>query len=104
MAQAGALKWRTAESLGQVVFSLRPECIRLVATGMRPQPNDDSIARFRARILNQTFGGAMDTLELDCGISQTLRARIASPGPLSGEHEFEFRASDAIAVREEDSA
>lgn len=104
VAQAGVLKWRTAESLGQVVFSLRPECIRLVATGMRAQPNDDSIARFHARILNQTFGGAMDTLELDCGASQTLRARVASPGTLSGQHEFEFRASDAIAVRQEDSA
>jgi ABC-type bacteriocin/lantibiotic exporter with double-glycine peptidase domain len=58
----------------------------------------------RARILNQTFGGAMDTLELDCGGSQSLRARVASPGPLSGEREFEFRASDAIAVRNDDSA
>jgi hypothetical protein len=65
---------------------------------------DASTARFRARILNQTFGGATDTLELDCGTRQTVRARIASPGPLSGEHEFEFRAGDAIAVREEGSA
>lgn len=103
LALAGPLKWRTAERSSQV-FSLRPECIRLVATGTPPQPNDDSMARFPARVLNQTFGGAMDTLELDCGTPQTLRARIASPGPLSGNHEFEFRASDAIAVRDENSA
>ena len=69
-----------------------------------PQAAEDSTARFRARILNQTFGGAMDTLELDCGRQQTVRARIASPGPLGGEHEFEFRADDAIALRDESSA
>jgi hypothetical protein len=68
------------------------------------QAPEDSTARFRARILNQTFGGAMDALELDCGSRQTLRARIASPGPLGGEHEFEFRAGDAIPVCDENSA
>jgi ABC-type Fe3+/spermidine/putrescine transport system ATPase subunit len=103
LAQTGPLRWRTAETK-DAMFSLRPECIRLVATAVPPAPTDDSVAHFRARIVNQTFGGAMDTLELDCGNSQTLRARIASPGTLSGEHEFGFRASDAIAVRDEDSA
>jgi ABC-type Fe3+/spermidine/putrescine transport system ATPase subunit len=103
LARSGPLRWRTAEKSMDVVFSLRPECVRLVAPAP-PQPIDDSIARFRARILNQTFGGAMDTLELDCGRAQLLRARIASPGTLSGEHEFEFRASDAIAVRDEESS
>jgi len=104
VARAGPLSWRTAEISRQVVFSLRPECIRLVAQGATPQAAGDSTAHLRARILNQTFGGAMDTLELDCGARQIIRARIASPGPLSGEHEFEFRAGDAIAVREESSA
>jgi ABC-type Fe3+/spermidine/putrescine transport system ATPase subunit len=105
LARAGPLRWRTVETSNDVVvFSLRPECIRLVTPAAPLQPTDDSIARFRARILNQTFGGAMDTLELDCGSSQLLRARIASPGTLSGEHEFEFRVSDAIPVRDEDSA
>jgi len=104
LAQAGPLKWRTAETSSQVTFSLRPECIRLVPTGTPTQPTDDSIARFRALVLTQTFGGAMDTIELDCGSSQTLRARIGSPGTLGGQHEFEFRASDATPVRGEDSA
>jgi ABC-type Fe3+/spermidine/putrescine transport system ATPase subunit len=104
VARFGPLKWRTSEPSRCVTFSLRPECIRLVAPGVSLAATNDSVTRFRARILNQTFGGAMDTLELDCGNSQTLRARIASPGTLSGEHEFEFRASDTIAVRNEDSA
>ncbi|HKD64730.1 MAG TPA: ABC transporter ATP-binding protein [Candidatus Acidoferrales bacterium] len=104
VARAGPLAWRTAETSRQVVFSLRPECIRLVAHGATPRVDDGSTAHFRARILNQTFGGAMDTLELDCGNRQTIRARIASPGTLAGEHEFEFRASDAVVVRDENSA
>ena len=40
----------------------------------------------------------MDLLEIDCGDTQLVRARIASPGPLSGEQEFEFNAADAIRV------
>jgi ABC-type Fe3+/spermidine/putrescine transport system ATPase subunit len=105
VARVGQLRWRTAETSKDVIFSLRPECIRLITSPPRvsPAPTDDSVARFRARIVNQTFGGAMDTLELDCGNSQTLRARVPSPGALSGDREFEFRASDAIAVRDEDS-
>jgi hypothetical protein len=46
----------------------------------------------------------MDLLEIDCGASQILRARVANPGALSGEHEFEFRAADAIAVRDGDTS
>ena len=57
-------------------------------------------ARFRGRIRNQSFGGAMDLLEIDCGGAHTIRARIASPGILTGEREFEFAANDAVRVRE----
>jgi len=41
----------------------------------------------------------MDLLEIDCGNSQVLRARIPSPGPVSGEQDFEFSAKDAVRVR-----
>jgi hypothetical protein len=82
------------------MYSLRPECIRLAATGAG-NPSEDAVAHFRGRIVNQTFGGAMDVLEIDCGNSQILRARAPNPGPLAGEHEFEFTASDAIELRDE---
>ena len=42
----------------------------------------------------------MDALEIDCGNSHFVRARIAAPGPLGGEREFEFDANDAIRVME----
>jgi ABC-type Fe3+/spermidine/putrescine transport system ATPase subunit len=101
IASAGAIVWRTFGPPGKVTYSLRPECIRLVPTvdGLTSAP-DVSRARFRATIRNQAFGGAMDMLELDCGNGARLRARITNPGPLHGEHEFEFRANDAVRVRE----
>ena len=101
IASAGAIVWRTFGSPGKVTYSLRPECIRLVPTvdGLTSAP-DVSTARFRATIRNQAFGGAMDMLELDCGNGARIRARITNPGPLNGDHEFEFHANDAVRVRE----
>ena len=104
LATSGAIAWRTFEPAGNAVYSLRPECIRLVPVALAQSSADVSVARFRGRIRNQTFGGAMDLLEIDCGNSQTVRARIAAPGPLSGEHLFEFFAEDATRVREQGSA
>ena len=105
IARSGSLQWPTQEPSGHVTFSLRPECLRLAAAGVSKQPLGDSIARFRARIKNQSFGGAMDLLEIDCGGgSQILRARVPSPGALTGEHEFEFCAADLVAVRDGEKA
>ena len=59
-----------------------------------------STADFRGHIRNQTFGGAMDLLVIDCGNSQTISARVPSPGALSGQQKFEFDAEDAMRVQE----
>ena len=100
IACAGVIGWPCSGSLGQVAFSLRPECIRLAGKHATQIAPDSTIARFRGRIGNQTFGGAMDFLEIECGDSQILRARIPNPGPLTGDHEFEFDARDATRVRD----
>jgi ABC-type Fe3+/spermidine/putrescine transport system ATPase subunit len=98
IARSGLITWRCPGPSGQFAFSVRPECIRLAPSQARQ--SDPPVVRFRARIRNQTFGGAMDLVEIDCGNSQILRARIPNPGPLAGEMEFEFGAEDAIRVRE----
>jgi ABC-type Fe3+/spermidine/putrescine transport system ATPase subunit len=106
LAQCGALRWQTSASSGNTSFSLRPESIRLAAPALNAQtqpPEPGATARFRGRVRNQTFGGAMDVLEIDCGNSQIVRARVSSPGPLNGEHEFEFNSIDAVTVREGDA-
>jgi ABC-type Fe3+/spermidine/putrescine transport system ATPase subunit len=102
IARAGSVVWRTSGASGAATYSLRPECIRLVneSAGMPSADADVATARFRGRIRNQSFGGAMDLIEIDYGGAQTIRARIANPGVLSGEREFEFAANDAVRVRE----
>ncbi len=102
IASAGPIVWRTFEPPGKATFSLRQEAIRLLPDIDSLTSADVSLARFRGKIIHQSFGGAMDLLEIDCGNSHVIRARIASPGPLSGEREFEFDANDAIRVAESD--
>jgi spermidine/putrescine transport system ATP-binding protein len=101
IASSGPIVWRTFGPAGRATYSLRPECIRLVpmVDGLTAFP-DIATARFRGTISNQSFGGAMDTLEIECLNSVKIRARIPNPGPLTGTHEFEFHANDAVRVRE----
>jgi ABC-type Fe3+/spermidine/putrescine transport system ATPase subunit len=100
IARAGSIVWHTSGEPGKATYSLRPECIRFVRDPTTPPSQDATIARFWGRIRNQSFGGATDLVEIDCGNSFVLRVRIPSPGVLSGEREFEFNASDAARVRE----
>lgn len=95
IATCGALRWPLEEADGSVIFSLRPEAIRLSADGKRLT----SEVKFRAAICQQLYGGSSELLEVDCGNGQTLRVRIPACGPLAGEHDFVFSISDAIRVR-----
>lgn len=96
IATCGSLRWPLEEADGPVIFSLRPEAIRLSADGKR-QPSE---VRFRAAIRQQLYGGSSELLEVDCGNGQTLRVRIPACGPLAGERTFVFSFSDAIRVQE----
>ena len=96
IASCGSLRWPLEEADGPVIFSLRPEAIRLSADGKR-QANE---VTFRAAIRQQLYGGSSELLELDCGNGQTLRVRIPVCGPLSGKRDFIFSISDAIRVQE----
>ncbi|HVH60392.1 MAG TPA: ABC transporter ATP-binding protein [Candidatus Sulfotelmatobacter sp.] len=92
----GALRWPLDQADGPVIFSLRPEVIRICADGNR-QPSE---AKFRASVRQQFYGGSSELLEVDCGNGQTLRVRIPTRGPLTGEHDFVFSLCDAIRVEE----
>jgi spermidine/putrescine transport system ATP-binding protein len=99
IATAGPISWPSNGPSGAATFSLRPESIRLSSASQGVE-SDDVTAHFHGQIQNQTFGGAMDLLEIDCGNSHLVRARIPSPGPLAGQQEFEFAASDAVRLRD----
>ncbi|HKS81615.1 MAG TPA: ABC transporter ATP-binding protein [Candidatus Acidoferrales bacterium] len=104
-ARSGAIEWPASGETGKATFSLRPEAIRIAgsASASASSANRGPAVRFRGRILNQTFGGASDLIEIDCGNSQILRARIATPGLLPGELELEFSAADAVRVAQSTS-
>jgi spermidine/putrescine ABC transporter ATP-binding subunit len=94
IATCGVLRWPLEEEDGLVVFSLRPETIRLCSDGKR-QVNE---VKFRATVRQQIYGGASELLEVDCGADQVLRVRLPACGPLTGEHDFVFSIADAIRV------
>jgi ABC-type Fe3+/spermidine/putrescine transport system ATPase subunit len=96
VATSGALSWQTSGADGPVLYSLRPEAIRLAADA----PSSANAVRFRGAIRQQIYGGPSEILEIDCAGTPVLRARIPARGPLSGEHDFIFSAADAIRVKE----
>jgi spermidine/putrescine transport system ATP-binding protein len=97
LANCGALRWPVAGPDGSALYSLRPEAIHLSAD--QPAAAYDCV-RFRGTIRRQIYGGADELLEIDCGASQILRARIPARGPLSGQQDFAFSPADAILVKE----
>ena len=98
--QCGPLRWATSETSRSVLFSLRPEAIR-IATAV--SQFSDGVC-FRGVIRQQIYSGASELLEIDCGENQILRARIPASGPITGEHEFVFSAADAVPVTDSSAA
>jgi len=96
IATCGTLRWPLEEPDGPVVFSLRPEAIRICVDGKR----QNSEVKFRATVLQRLYSGSTELLEVDCGNGQTLRVRIPARGPLAGEYDFVFSLADAIRVKE----
>jgi len=94
IATCGILRWPLEEADAPALFSLRPETIRLSTDGKR-QTHE---VKFRGAIRQQIYGGASELLEVDCGVGQLLRVRLAACGPLTGEHDFVFSIADAIRV------
>ena len=94
IATCGVLRWPLEGEDGPVIFSLRPETIRLCPDGKR-QTHE---VKFRGSIRQQIYGGASELLEVDCGADQLLRVRLPACGPLTSEHDFVFSIADAIRV------
>src|ERR1700683_2838135 len=98
---AGAIPRNVAAAF----FSLRPEAVRVagaagagvVGAGANA---DGQVVRFRARVRNQTFGGAADLLEIVLADERTLRVRVPGGLKVPNEAEFEFAAEDAVFVGE----
>jgi spermidine/putrescine ABC transporter ATP-binding subunit len=96
MARCGALSWASSFSDGPVLFSLRPEQIRLAGTG-NPARN---VGRLQGRVLHQAFHGATELIRVECADGLVLVVSTPSGNALQNQIELEFSAADAVAVRE----
>jgi len=95
LVRCGALSWRVSDPDGHVLFSLRPEQIRLADTGHFP-----GAIRFRGRVLHQAFHGATELIRVECEGGLALTVRTASGNNLPADVELEFSPGDAVLVRE----
>jgi ABC-type Fe3+/spermidine/putrescine transport system ATPase subunit len=95
VATSCTLSWPVSLPNGPVLFSLRPDAIRL---NSQASPTPYAV-RFRARVTQQIFSGSTELLELHLP-GQLLRARIPAREPLSGDHEFFFEPAEAVPLRE----
>jgi len=97
-ATCGALQWPTSLPDGEALFSLRPECIRLITSSAS---RTGTMVRFFAQLRDQAFHGATDLLRVaaDGGLVFTIRTASRDLPDSKSPLEFEFSASDAIPVR-----
>jgi spermidine/putrescine transport system ATP-binding protein len=92
-----SLDWPVGLPDGPVLFSLRPESVRVVnsaagSTGV-------NVVRFRGRVCHQAFHGSTELLQVECADGLKVSIRTATRENWSGDLELEFSPQDAVAVR-----
>jgi spermidine/putrescine transport system ATP-binding protein len=95
LVRCGSLSWHVPLQDGPILFSLRPECIRVA--GVHPT---ESAISFCGRVRNRAFHGATELLQIECSDGSLLSVRVPSAGNPVGELQFEFSPNDAVAVRD----
>ena len=95
--QCHSLFWSLEQPDGPILFSLRPENIRLAAN---PGIASTQAVRFRARIRHQAFHGATELLQVECSDGLVLSARISGAPATAEILEFEFTAADAVPIHD----
>jgi ABC-type Fe3+/spermidine/putrescine transport system ATPase subunit len=96
MSRCGPLTWQTSIPDGPVLFSLRPENVRLAADNTALSNS----VRVRGKVHHQAFHGATELIRVDCGNGLVLVARISGSGGALDAVDLEFSAADAVPVRE----
>jgi len=97
VARCGSLDWPVALPDGPVLYSLRPENLR-VTKSMAGGPGVN-VVRFRARIRHRAFHGSTELLQVECVDGLKLSVRTAGSDPRQDDLELEFSPEDAIPVR-----
>src|SRR5579872_990722 len=92
-----SLDWPVSLPDGSVLFSLRPESIRVTKAAGGSGVN---VVRFRGQVSSRAFHGSTDLLEIHCADGLKLSVRTAAGDTGSPELELEFSPEDAIPVAE----
>jgi spermidine/putrescine ABC transporter ATP-binding subunit len=97
VARCGSLDWPVTLPDGPVLYSLRPENVRIVkaTTG----GSGVNVVRFRARIRHRAFHGSTELLQVECVDGVRLSIRTASSEQRHDDLELEFSPEDAVPVR-----
>ena len=93
-ARCASLAWKTHVPDGKVLFSLRPECIRLSGNPLQS-------VQLRARVIDQSFHGASELVRVQTSGGLILTVRSSDLGALRGEIDLLFSGDDAVPVRGE---
>src|SRR5579863_6208788 len=93
-----SLDWPVALPDGPVLFSLRPENLRVVAA--EAGSVGVNVVRFRGRVRHQAFHGSTELLQVECADGLKLSIRTATRENWDGDLELDFSPEDAVAVRQ----
>ncbi len=91
-----SLSWPAALPDGPILFSLRPENVRVVAAGAA----SPGCVRVGGTVIHQAFHGATELIRVDCGNGLVFVARTPVAGEIRNQVQLEFSPEDAIPVRE----
>src|ERR1700677_2908470 len=91
--RCGLLTWPANLPDGSVLFSLRPENIRLSAATAGG-------VRTRGKVRHQAFHGATELIRVECGDGMVLVVRTPGNSGTLDDVELEFSPADAVLVRE----
>jgi len=96
--RCGSLDWPVGLPDGPVLYSLRPEKVRVVKS-MVGGPGVN-VVRFRAHVRHRAFHGSTELLRGECVDGLKLSVRTAASEQRPDDLELEFSPEDAVPVRE----
>jgi spermidine/putrescine transport system ATP-binding protein len=95
LVKCGALSWGAKLPDGPVLFSLRPEQIR-IASGTQ----STGAVRIEGSVVHQAFHGATELMRVECTGELVLTVRTSVMSPIGSRVTLEFFATDAVPVQE----
>jgi len=98
LARCHSLQWPVDMHDGQVLFSLRPEDIRIMDS--RSGSSNANLVRFRGYVRHRAFHGSTELLRVQCADGLELIVRTPARDHWHDELELEFSPEDAVPVRE----